>query len=143
MRNNRWLLMLSCLVSACTSVHVKPVSYDSHPLVFVCIERNPKVMVEDFLDVLQDGFWRHAVETQIFEGPLPDTCEYRLSYTARRSWDMVPYLSYAELKLRQRNFVVGKAVYEHIGGSFSWAPTKWFGTQSKMDPVIDELLAEH
>ncbi len=131
-------------MTACTSVQVKQVHYEEHPLIFVCIERDPKVMVEDFLDVLQDGFWRHAVETQVFDAPLPEYCEYHLHYTARRSWDMAPYLSYAELILKQRNLLIGKAIYEHIGGSMSMAYfTKWAGTQSKMDPVIDELLAEY
>lgn len=131
----------SFLIAGCTSVDVRPVDPKMHDMSFVCIQRNPKVMVSDFLDVLEEGFARHRVEARVFDGKLPKYCEYRLGYTARRSWDIVPYLSYAELLLVKQKQIIGRATYKHIGGSLSWAPTKWFGTRTKMDPVIDELSA--
>jgi hypothetical protein len=62
-----------------------------------------------------------------------------LSYTARRSWDFAPYLAQAELWLRQDGKQVGYAEYHLVGGG-GFSLTKWQGTKTKMDPVIDQLL---
>jgi hypothetical protein len=42
-----------------------------------------------------------------------------------------------ELRLKQGNKVIGSAVYHNKGG---FTVTKYAGTKSKMNPVIDELL---
>ena len=60
------------LVSACTSVRVDRVPPDVlRDMRRVCIERNPRVIVTDFLSVVQDGFRRHGIETAVYDPPLP------------------------------------------------------------------------
>ncbi|UUD62708.1 hypothetical protein D16iCDA_13470 [Pseudomonas seleniipraecipitans] len=124
-------------LSGCTSVNVTPLQNKPSSL---CIEENPKVKVRDFVPVLQEGFSRHAIATQLYaQIPRPE-CPYVLTYTARRSWDMAPYLSSAELTiLGPRRQIVAKANY-HLRGKGGLSLMKWQGTKSKMDPVIDELL---
>jgi len=129
---------LLVLLSACTSVAVKSVDTSS-PLLHVCIQRNTAVMVSDFLPVLQEGFERNGVGTEIYNGNQPRRCEYVLFYTALRSWDMKPYLSHAELHLFRAGQEVASAEY-HLRGKGGFSVMKWAGTKSKMDPVIDELL---
>lgn len=126
------------LISACTSVAVKPMD-TSTPVLHVCIQRNTAVQVSDFLQVLQDGFARNGVGTEIYNGNRPRRCEFVLMYTALRSWDMKPYLSHAELHLLRAGQEVASAEY-HLRAKGGFSVTKWAGTQSKMDPVIDELL---
>ncbi|MDH3613857.1 MAG: Sbal_3080 family lipoprotein [Gammaproteobacteria bacterium] len=133
------VLALSLLICACTSVKVQPVDA-SMPLLHVCIQRNTAVQVGDFLQVLEDGFERHGIGTEIYNGNRPRRCEYVLTYTALRSWDMKPYLSHAELRLLRAGQQVASADY-HLRGKGGFSLTKWAGTKSKMDPVIDELLA--
>jgi len=139
-RLSRIAISLICL-QACTSIQVKPVSV-SEGLTRVCIERNPKVIVQDFLDVVRAGFKRHGIETEVFDAPIPSECEFMLRYTALRSWDLAPYLSHAELSLERDGDSVAHAVY-HLRGKGGYALTKYQGTKTKMDPVIDRLLAHY
>jgi len=108
----------------------------------VCIEENPKVIVAGFTSILETGFERHMISTELYQHKQPADCEFRLEYTATRSFDFVPYLSYAELKLYKGRNRVGYAEYHlRVGGGLSLM--KWAGAKSKMDPVIDKLLAQY
>ena len=133
-------LSLSALalgLTACTSVRITPLQ--SAPTT-MCIEENPKVMVSDFVPVLQQGFARHGITTQPYATIAWDQCPYVVRYTARRSWDMAPYLSSAELTvLGPRRETLATAAY-HLRGKGGLSLMKWQGTKSKMDPVIDQLL---
>ena len=113
-----------------------------HPLKVknVCIESNPKVVVSDFVDVLREGFLRHGISTEVYDELLPSHCQFKLTYTALRSWDIVPYLSVAEFWLYRGDDLVAQAKY-HLKGKGGLALTKFRGTRKKMNPVIDQLLA--
>ena len=129
---------LVSLLAACTSVRVSAVDPRYKPISRVCIERNPKVMVDDIAGVIEDGFRRHGIATAMYDPPVPQDCAYVLTYTALRSWDMVSFMKYAELHLRDGQQTIGSATYQHRGG---FGLNKWASTESKMRPVIDELLA--
>jgi len=126
------------VLTGCTAITVRPVD-PSLPMKMVCIQENPKVQVDDFVTVLRDGFDRHSIATEVHSGPMPSQCEYILTYTALRSWDMATYLSHAELRIEKAGRQVAYAEY-HLRGKGGLSLTKWAGTKSKMDPVIDELL---
>lgn len=107
----------------------------------MCIEENLKVKVSDFVPVLQEGFARHGIKTQLYSKIPREQCPYVVTYTARRSWDVAPYLSTAEITiLGPRRQTLAKANY-HLRGKGGLSLMKWQGTKSKLDPVIDELLA--
>jgi hypothetical protein len=132
------LSTLACL-AACTSVRVHPVD-PAAQMQHVCIQENPKVLVDDFVMVLREGFERHGISTQVFPtGSRPAGCEFVLTYTALRSWDLAPYLTHAELRIEKAGRVVASAQY-HLRGDGGFSLAKWAGTKFKMDPVIDELL---
>ena len=135
------LLLICCGVfSACTSVTVR--RPDSNFLIKnVCIQENPKVWVSDFLPVLKEGFARHSIATTVYSESAikPTGCEYVLTYTALRRWDIAPYLSHAELWLEKDGWQIGYAQYHLVGGG-GLSLMKWQGTKTKMDPVIDDLL---
>ncbi|WP_146908144.1 Sbal_3080 family lipoprotein [Arenimonas daejeonensis] len=138
MRNTPVALIASAIfLSGCTSVQVSQVDKSQHEINHVCIERNPKVAVSDFLTVTEQGFMRHGIATSVHDLPLPASCEYVLNYTAERGWDLKPYLDYAELRLSRNGSTIGTANYRHSGG---FALNKWAGTEAKINPVIDQLL---
>ena len=138
MRKALTVVLTAFALSACTSVNVKKVDASVHALKLVCIEQNPKVLVKDMLSVLEDGFLRHDIRTLIYRDKAPDQCEYTLWYTATRGWDLAPFLNRAELRLRQNGETIATATYSHSGG---FALNKWASTETKISPVVDELLS--
>lgn len=133
------LVVVSLAAAGCTSVTVRPVAA-SVQLHNVCIVNNPKVIVSDFVPVLRDGFARHHIATSVVDQSRDQSCVVTLTYTALRSWDLKPYLSHAELRLWRSGMQIGFAEY-HLNGKGGYDLGKWRGTKSKMDPVIDQLLA--
>lgn len=135
------LMMAAIFISGCTSITVKPV--DSAPaLKNVCIQENPKVIIKEFLPVLQQGFQRHGISTVVFSGEKPASCDTVLTYSALRSWDFAPYLSVAELNLTENDISIASAEY-HLRMKGGFSLMKWQGVKTKMDPVIDELLKNY
>ena len=132
-------LSLSVLfLTGCTSVQVSPLD-SSLAVSKICIEENEKVIVPQFLEIIRSGFDRHGIASDVFLRP-PASCGVVLTYTALRKWDFVPFLSHAELWLRDKDGKqVGYAAY-HLTGGGGFDFSKWASTESKMDPVIDELL---
>lgn len=134
-------LSLVLLLTACTSVDVRPVDA-SYNLLHVCVEKNPKVIVPDFVSTLEDAFLDHGIETNVYNGLMPDNCEYKLTYTALRSWDFSTYLSHAELRLYKGSERIGYAEY-HLNGGGGLSLMKWASVKSKMTPVVDDLLSQY
>jgi hypothetical protein len=136
----KFLIVLSLAVlGGCTTVRVNPVPA-GEAIRHVCIEENPKVVVGDFLSVLEEGFARHEISTELVQAvAIPESCEYLVRYTAFKKWDFATYLSHAELRLLKGRNEIASAMY-HLKGGGGYSMTKWRSTQSKMDPVIDELL---
>lgn len=128
-------------MSACTQIDVEPLA-KTDAIKHICIEDNPKVIVRDFVPVVQAGLKRHGIESSIVYQGLPAHCEYSLRYTALRSWDIGTYLSHAELSVHQRGRQIASATY-HLTNKGGFSLMKWQGTKTKMDPVIDELLAAY
>ncbi len=143
--NNKKISILSALVFpllvSCTAVTVTPVE-QRHGIQHVCIQENPDVKVEDFISVLEQGFEKHFISTELYRGIKPRHCDFHLSYTAFRKWDLGTYLSHAELRLYKGSQKIGYAEY-HLRGGGGFSLLKWMGTKSKMMPVIDELLAQY
>src|SRR2546421_5411552 len=98
----------------CASISVRPVSSEL-AIADVCIEENPKVVVDDFLSVVRDGFDRHGIATKVVTRPAPKECEYVLTYTALKNWDLGTYLHHAELRLERNGRIVGSAEYHLVG----------------------------
>jgi hypothetical protein len=131
-----------CLVLvACTSITVEPLRSEEGARL-VCVEDNPEVLVADFLKVVRAGFKRHGIDTLVFDEAAPAECELILQYTALRSWDLTPFLSHAELSLERDGVEVARGVF-HLRGKGGYALTKYQSTSTKMDPVIDPMLAEY
>ncbi|WP_368492220.1 hypothetical protein [Neisseria sp.] len=80
----------------------------------ICIVENPDVVVSDFVPVLEKRLNHHGIATRVVKERKED-CRYFLEYSAKQSWDMVRYLSWAELKIYERQNLVGSAEYKLRG----------------------------
>ena len=135
------ILSLIILMTACTSIRVTQID-KSYGLTHVCIEENPKVIVSEFVGVVEDVFQDHSISTEIYRGERPTHCEYKLTYTALQSWDISTYLSHAELRLFKKNTRIAYAEY-HLKGKGGLSLTKWASVKSKIKPVVEKLLAQY
>ncbi len=135
------VLLFVVLGAGCTAIDVKQVDA-SYKIDHVCIENNPKVIVADFVSTVEDVFHDHSITTEIYNGIIPEHCQYKMSYTALRSWDVTPYLSHAELRLFKGMQRIGYAEY-HLKGGGGLALNKWASVKSKMTPVVNQLLAQY
>ena len=136
-------LIIICIsiLTSCTSVKVTPLDR-SYNLSHICIENNEKVIVNNFVNVIEDSFQARSISTEIYSGETPEYCKYILKYTALQSWDMALYLSHAELRLFKDNTRIAYAEY-HLRGKGGFSLVKWASVESKMKPVIDKLLAQY
>jgi hypothetical protein len=135
------ILIGAVALSACTAVRVKSVNAAQHPIKLVCIQENPKVIVADFLSVVRQGFDRHGISTEVYRSDKPpEHCEYTLTYTARQTWDLATYLSFAELEIRRGAELVSSGHY-HLRNKGGFSLTKWASTASKIDPVMNQMLS--
>ena len=129
-------------VSACISVQVNAVAeHQVNVIQQICIVNNPKVLVTDFVPVVQKHLQHHGIVSRVVEGSEAEKCAYQLHYSAKRSWDFTPYMSWAELKLYQNEVLIANAEYKLLDkGGLS--VTKWQSVETKMTPVIDQLFAK-
>jgi hypothetical protein len=134
-------LALMCIaLGGCTAVSVKPVAAEQR-IDHICIQENPRVQVADFVSVMQEGFKKHGISSQVVKGDAPAKCLFTSTYTARRSWDMAPYLSLAQIDIHRDGRPIASANY-HLRAGGGLSLTKWANTRSKILPVIDELLRQ-
>lgn len=129
----------AAVLSGCTSIKVEPVS-NEYSIKHICIQNNPRVIIDGFINTVEDRFQYHGISTEILD-LVPETCEYKLTYTALRSWDLAPYLSHAELRLFKDNRRIAYGEF-HLNGKGGFALTKFNSIKTKMDPVVDEMLGK-
>ena len=139
------LFCLSLVVLyGCNSYNVKSLPYDAE-LKDVVVVDNPKVIVNDFVDVMTDEFSSRKIKIRrVPQNYVVKPNEYVLRYDARQSWDFSSYLSDATICISKDEMTVAKGKYHHAGGSVSFDFfTKWRGTEWKMKELYDELLKNY
>lgn len=133
-----WIFFLT----GCESMDVKPLPYDEN-IGVVKILDNPKVIVGDFVDVMEDCFSARGIKTwEVDEFYTPRTGEYWLKYTALQSFDFVTYLSVADVWIYKNGELMahGHWQLDWKGGlTFS----KFDSTKEKMEPFFGELLKNY
>src|SRR3954470_6536041 len=127
-----WLLPIVGIaaMTGCTSVRVQPVKAENR-IEHICIEKNPKVEVGDFVTVMQEGFQAHGITSQLVLELVPADCHYTSTYTARRTWDMAMYMTDAQINILKDGRQIASANY-HLKGEGGFALTKWAGTRAKI-----------
>lgn len=121
---------------------VQPIRPSLDPQTPICIEKNDKVIITDFIYVLTEGIERNGFKAEVFTD-VPDSCTYTLKYTAYQKWDLTKFMSKANIEVYERKKLVGYIKYELPQGIFGGGginPKKWGSTKDKLDPLIDELF---
>ena len=142
----KYLLHISVLsvilFNGCTRTHVdvKPLKVNTNSIKTICIQENKKVLDTELLIIIQDEFLKRAINTKIYEEKLPDSCEYKLYYTANSRWDIHMYLKNTSLQIRHNGKIIAAINYEGPSGLNSY---KRQSTRTKLIPVFDELLSKY
>jgi len=134
------LLISSFTLGGCTAIRVQPVGPE-HKITHICINDNPRVIVRDFVDVMQEGFQKYGISSDVIAGPASVGCTYTANYTARQTWDFATYLADAQIDILRDGHQIASANY-HLKGKGGYSLTKWANNRSKILPVIDQLFAQ-
>lgn len=108
----------------------------------ICIEKNEKVAEPDILNVIQNVFVKSGYQVNVFP-KAPESCDYRLTYIAYRSWDIFTFLSHANIYLFNKHELIGSVEYKlpaevFLGGGIN--PEKWNSTEQKIAPLLEKML---
>lgn len=134
------VVVLAC--GAWTKLDSKPLDASVYAPTKVCIEENPEVKLPDLLPLIEEGFQRHGIATEVYD-KTPDACDFYVKYTATRRWDFVAFLSDARIAVYNRGKLVGFAERTGTRGVFGGggaSPDKWASTKSKIDPLMDPFV---
>lgn len=108
------------------------------PISRVCVHENPKVLMDEFQPELEKQIRGKGFQTKSYKDTQPNDCSHRLEYTANWAWDMAMYLTYADIRVFDRNGLAGKAIYDARSGGGRL--DKFGRTAEKIRPLIDELF---
>jgi hypothetical protein len=106
-------LLSACATTHFTAVPITPAMGIKH----VCVRGNPKVIVKDFLNNLQQELARHSVTSEVLPADgKPETCEVTLEYDARQSWasndNRWSYMSRANVWLVKGSKTIASVAYD-------------------------------
>jgi hypothetical protein len=104
----------------------------------VCVVQNPAVR-DTFLSELEGSLQRRGFQTKRVE-PNSDlaVCPLTVIYTARWSWDLAMYMSFAELKVFREGRLEGSARYDSTGGGGNFG--KFISAEKKVNELVGELF---
>ena len=93
------IAVMALSVMSCTAIKVEPLPAGiSH----ISIKHNPKVQVDGFIELVDKKLNERGISTTTYDPGSPAPSDYILSYTARRTWDIVTYLSLADIFIEKK-----------------------------------------
>ncbi len=128
--------------SGCTSKISKVNALDTevHHIDNMCIEKNKKVIVSEFLPFVIKELKKHNINSTVYNEVVPNSCLYNLKYSANHHWDIVMYFKAASLEIYKKNSIIASALYETQNGLDM---SKFHSMETKFTPIMDELLKGH
>ncbi|WP_295800240.1 Sbal_3080 family lipoprotein [uncultured Microbulbifer sp.] len=104
----------------------------------LCIVENSAVR-EGFLAELQSSLAANGVHYKVLpaNSSLVE-CEWTATYTARWTWDLALYMSFAEIKVYRNGAPDGSAVYDSTRGGANMS--KFIDAETKIRELVDQLL---
>lgn len=129
-------ILVVLVLAGCTNINVQPMHEKPE---LVCIQKNEKVIVKDFLPAMMHEFQVRGIDTYVYEGSLvPDDCNYIVKYTARRAWDMTMFMHTADIFIsNSKGELLAKAHYD-CGSGFNM--NKYEATETKVNKMMQELF---
>lgn len=131
------VVLAATLVSGCTiTQHINPaqIAADAD----VCIIENPDVrpgFIEELKKSLAANGYQYRVEAP---GSSVGVCPVSLTYTARWSWDLTIYMSYARLQVFENGLAAGDALYDSTKGGGNMS--KFVDAEPKIRELVTQLL---
>lgn len=130
-------ITISLLISAC-SIQQTVEQANLPNQAELCIVKNIDVR-EGFLTEFKASLNRKSIPYRVVKHSLiPHNCTWKATYTARWSWDLALYMSYAEIKIFHHNKLDGRAVYDSTKGSANLG--KFIDAESKIQDLVNELI---
>lgn len=132
-----FIYLLTMLNGCSISTAVKPIEKQ---ISNICIENNPDVLMDGFLPELKSQIEQHNISTVVVTnlGKSKSECSHKLEYTANWMWDMIMYLTYAELNVYEGTTLIGNAIYDaRFGGG---RLDKFGSTASKLKTLTEPLF---
>lgn len=135
---------LALMVSACTTMHVKPAHINTNKGTSqrICIQSNDRVYA-GFLPALRKVIEAEGYQTIMYDDQYelsPSFCDASMTYTARRSWDVMPFLASVQLEVFDLNGnKLGDANYRVSNGLNM---TKFQSEETKLMPLIEQLFVQ-
>lgn len=137
------IISIISVLSGCSiTKNVSSAASEIQPGDTVCIEVNPRVTEPDILNVIEQSIIENGFFAEVHTKN-PESCELKLTYVAYRKWDFSSFLSKANIKLYKQNRLIGSVEYQTPNGIFGGGganPAKWGSTESKISPLMAELL---
>lgn len=136
MNSSKLALIASLALCACATSRVQPVPQAALlQEKRICVLENPRVRAE-FLDAYRAALSGRGYDVVVLKKAAPaDHCPLTSRYTAHWAWDMVLYLSYAELNVYRDGAQAGRAEFRARGSRFIDAETK-------VKELVNQLLPE-
>ena len=133
-----------CVFSAAVALTACAIKQDVRPVMGlqageeVCIVEAPAVR-EGFVKELQESLARRGFEPRLLpEGTSPRECPLVVTYTARWSWDLTIYMSFAEINVFRDGALAGSAKYDSTRGSANMG--KFIDAETKVNELVSELF---
>ena len=137
MNKSSILVVTVLFLSGCTiSQHVEQADISSNAE--VCIIKNDAVR-EGFLPELEKVLHEKGIKYVVTDSQYANqNCEWTATYTARWSWDLAIYMSYAEIKVFKNGVLDGKAVYDSTRGGMNMG--KFIDAEPKIRELVEQLM---
>lgn len=104
----------------------------------LCIVEN-KAVRDGFLNELKTSLAANGLSYKVLpENSSLVACEWTATYTARWTWDMALYMSYAEIKVYRNGAPDGSALYDSTRGGANMS--KFIDAEVKIRELVDQLL---
>lgn len=104
----------------------------------LCIAENSTVRA-GFLAEVESVLADNNIEYRVIDQSA-ESCEWTLRYTARWTWDLALYMSYAELKVYHNGILDGEAIYDARHGSGRL--DKFIDAEPKIRELVEGLIQE-
>lgn len=130
-------LLLTAAVSGCSiQQSVETAEIDNRAS--LCVVENPEVRA-GFLSSLESALADKGIRYRIVSRTaVPEECQWTANYTARWSWDLALYMSFAEIRIYKDGVQQGKALYDSTGGGANMG--KFIDADTKIRELVNELL---
>jgi hypothetical protein len=135
------LLLFNLLLLGCSVKYTaNPVTNIDRISKEVCIIEDTNIS-PDFLPAYRTALEKKGYVVRVLNpGSSITSCPLTSTYTGSWSWDMVMYMSYAEIVVYRSGIKAGDALYEAPPGGWALTTKIYDSTETKVTTMVDKLF---